>query len=214
MSRTFHKISVVAPVLNEERVVEDFYRRTAAVLKKLSQDFEIIFVDDGSGDSTLAKLKKLHDSDGSVKIISFSRNFGHAAAISAGLEYAGGDVVVIIDSDLQDPPEVIYEFVNKWQEGCDVVYGVRLKRKEFFLKRFSYWFFYRLLCRLSSVDMPLDAGDFSLLDRKVVKVINSLPERNRFLRGLRSWTGFKQYGLKYERAQRLAGQTKYSFKKY
>lgn len=213
MNRNLHKISVVAPVLNEELVVEDFYRRTAAVLKKLSQDFEIIFVDDGSNDYTLSKLKKIHQDDHNVRIISFSRNFGHAAAISAGLEYASGDAVAIIDSDLQDPPEVIYEFVNKWREGYDVVYGIRLKRKEFFLKRFSYWFFYRLLCRLSSIDIPLDAGDFSLLDRKVVKVINLLPERNRFLRGLRSWAGFKQYGLKYERSQRLVGQTKYSFKK-
>ena len=207
------KISVIAPVFNEEKVVDEFYRRTKKMLEKLSALHEIIFIDDGSADSTLARIKKLRQADENVKIVCFSRNFGHAAAISAGLDHASGDAVMVIDADLQDPPEVLEKFINKWREGYEVVYGIRRKRKEWFGKRFCYWLFYRMMRASSTLKMPLDAGDFSLMDKKVVEVIKNMPERNRFVRGLRSWAGYKQIGIEYDRQERFAGETKYPFKK-
>lgn len=208
------KISVVAPVFNEEIVVEEFYNRMKKVLEEATLEYEIIFVDDGSYDSTLKKLSVLHNKDSKVKVISFSRNFGHTTAVSAGLEFVSGDMVMIIDSDLQDPPEVLFDFLKKWQEGYKVVYGVRTKRKEWFGKRFAYWAFYRLFKKLSALkDIPVDAGEFSLLDRQVADIIKSLPERNLFLRGLRIWVGFKHCGVVYERSSRFAGDTKYPFGK-
>lgn len=207
---------MVVPVLNEEAVILEFYYRIKKVLEETVHFFEIIFIDDGSQDTTLQKLKDLRFSDNRIRIISFSRNFGHAMAISAGIEYASGEAVVIIDGDLQDPPEVILKFLEKWEEGYPVVYGIRRKRKEWFGKRLAYWTFYRIFQKLafaSLTNTPLDAGDFCLMDRPVVEVIKNLPERNRFLRGLRSWTGFRQYGVEYERAARFAGSTKYPLKK-
>lgn len=209
-------ISAVVPVFNEDAVVLEFYNRIKKVLEEVADSFELIFVDDGSQDATLQKLKDLRVKDGRIKIISFSRNFGHAMAISAGIEHASGDAVVVIDGDLQDPPEVISEFLKKWEEGYPVVYGIRRKRKEWFGKRLAYWAFYRIFRKLafaSLSNVPLDAGDFCLMDRQVVEVIKNLPERNRFLRGLRSWAGFRQSGVEYERAGRFAGSTKYSLKK-
>ncbi len=203
------EISIIAPVLNEEAVIDEFYNRVANALDKISASFEIIFIDDGSTDKTLYKIKKLSEHNPAVKAISFSRNFGHAMAISAGLAHSQGEAVIILDGDLQDPPEILPEFISKWQEGYDVVYGVRTKRKEWFGKRLSYWLFYRILKKLSNLNMPVDAGDFCLMSKKVVELIRSLPERNRFIRGLRNWVGFKQYGLVYERSGRFAGVTKY-----
>lgn len=208
------KISVVAPVFNEEAVVEEFYNRMKKVLEEATPEHEIIFVDDGSSDSTLEKLKNLHNKDAKIKVLSFSRNFGHLKAVSAGLEFSSGDAVMVIDSDLQDPPEVLFDFLKKWQEGYKVIYGIRTKRKEWFLKRFAYWAFYRLFKKLASLkDIPVDAGEFSLLDKQVVDIIKSLPERSLFLRGLRIWVGFKHCGVVYERSIRFAGKTKYPIRK-
>ena len=210
MSRHLNSVSVVVPILNEEEVLDEFYKRTKNVLSTAADFFEIICIDDGSTDNTLNILKKINSEDPRIKVISFSRNFGHAAALSAGLNEAEGEVVVMIDADLQDPPEILSEFFRKWSEGYDVVYGIRKNRKEWWGKRFSYWLFYRLFGVLSVLNMPLDAGDFSLLDRKIVNTIKSMPETNRFIRGLRAWAGFKQYGVQYERAMRAGGATKYS----
>jgi len=207
-------ISIVAPVFNEEEVIEEFYNRTRAMLLDCAFAYEILFIDDGSTDQSLRIIQKINIRDPNVKCLSFSRNFGHASAISAGLDHAEGDVVVIIDADLQDPPEVLPLFFEKWREGYKVIYGVRAKRKEWLVKKFAYWVFYRLFQRLASLEnAPLDAGDFSALDRSMVIQLRSMPERNRFLRGMRSWVGHRQCGVVYERAQRFAGRTKYSFRK-
>ena len=213
MTRTLRRLSVVAPAYNEEAAIPAFYKAVTQTLQKLGAEYEFVFVDDGSVDRTLEALREIARSDARVKILSFSRNFGHPAAISAGLAHAQGDAVVIMDTDLQDPPEAIHKFVAAWQNGADVVYGVRAKRKEWFGKRVAYWLFYRLLGRLSPTPIPLDSGDFSLLDRKVVALLNSLPERRRFVRGLRAWAGFKQEGVAFERAARAAGKPKYTFGK-
>jgi dolichol-phosphate mannosyltransferase len=158
-------------------------------------------------------MKEIYEQDPKWKIIKFSRNFGHQTAVSAGLHYSKGLCVIVIDADLQDPPEEIIHLIEKWKEGYEVVYAVRKKRKENILKRFSYKTFYRILSIISDIKIPLDTGDFCLMDRKVVDLINSMPEKNRFIRGLRAWTGFRQYGIKYERMQRAAGDSKYSLKK-
>lgn len=207
-------ISVIAPAYNEEDALQEFCKRTAAVLRPLTDKYEIILVDDGSTDGSLSVINEIRENDSRVKCISFSKNFGHAAAISAGLDHADGAVVAIMDADVQDPPEVLPELFKKWQEGYQVVYGVRTKRKENFIKRGAYWMFYRLFKRLASLkDTPLDAGDFAVLDRDIVLQLRALPERSRFLRGLRSWVGYKQCGVQYERASRFAGETKYSYSK-
>jgi polyisoprenyl-phosphate glycosyltransferase len=213
MDKIKDKISVIAPVYNEAEVVDAFSERVVKTLDATCDFFEIIFIDDGSTDKTFEKLNNLSSCDSRIKVVSFSRNFGHPMAISAGLDYATGDAVIIMDADLQDPPEIVADFLNKWKEGFDIVYGVRKKRKEWIGKRFCYWLFYRLFRKLSSIDMPLDSGDFCLMDVKVVINIRSLPERNRFIRGLRVWTGFKQIGIPYERLARKHGKTKYSFGK-
>lgn len=213
MNKNNKKISIVVPVLNEEEVIDEFYRRLVTVLEDQSLDLEIIFVDDGSTDGSLSKIKALRQKDERVNIISFSRNFGHSAAITAGLENSTGDAVAVMDSDLQDPPEMLIKFINEWRGGTQVVYGIRTKRKENILKRLSYWFFYRILAGTSKTEIPLDAGDFCLMDRMVIDTINSMPERNRFVRGLRSWAGFRQAGIEFERAYRYAGKTKYPFRK-
>jgi len=206
-------ISIVIPCYNEEQVLPELFKRLTAVVNKWSYEVEIICINDGSTDNTWKLLKDQAKKDKRWKVISFSRNFGHQTAVSCGLTYTKGDAVFIIDADLQDPPEVLENFLNKWKQGYDVVYAVRKARKESPLKKLSYWVFYRVLSKLSDLKIPLDSGDFSLIDRKVVNVINSLPERNRFVRGLRAWAGFKQIGLEYERQARFAGETKYPFKK-
>jgi dolichol-phosphate mannosyltransferase len=208
------RLSVVVPCYNEQEVIGETHRRLMHALGHQPDfDLEIVYVNDGSRDQTEAILNGFADADPRVSVISFSRNFGHQPALTAGLEYASGDVVAAIDADLQDPPEVILQMLAKWREGFDVVYGVRSKRKEGPIKRLAYSSFYRIFDMLANIDVHLDSGDFALMDRRVVDVLNGLPEKNRFVRGLRAWAGFRQIGHEYERAARRAGQTKYPFRK-
>ena len=209
------KISVVIPMYNEEEVAKTSYLRIKKVLEELAQyDYEIIFVNDGSEDSTLKLLQEMAKENEKVKIISFARNFGHQAAVTAGIKYVTGDAIVIIDADLQDPPELLPEMIALWEEGNEVIYGQRKSRKgESAFKLLTAKMFYTTLNALSDVEIPKDTGDFRLVDRKVIDVINSLPEHNKFLRGLFSWVGFKQKAYFYERQERYAGKTKYPFKK-
>ena len=208
-------LSVITPCYNEEDVLRATYERLSKVFHGMTDyDYELIFVNDGSADQTQLILTQLQLSDPHVRVLLLSRNFGHQIAVTAGLEVAAGDAVVIIDADLQDPPEVIPEMVNLWRAGNDVVYGIRLEREG--ESKFKLWtakVFYRLINRLSETKMPLDAGDFRLIDRKVVGVINKMPERARFLRGMVSWAGFRQTSVTYDRAPRLAGDSKYPLKK-
>lgn len=209
------KISVVIPMYYEEEVTNECYNRMKKNLNELSQyDYEIIFVNDGSKDKTLEILQDIAKQDKKVKIVSFSRNFGHQAAVTAGLKYITGDCGIIIDADMQDPPEVIKDMIKLWEEGNEVIYAKRKKREgETAFKLFTATMFYKVLNGLSEVEIPKDTGDFRLADRKVIDVINSLPEHNKFLRGLFSWVGFKQVPFEYERKERFAGETKYPLKK-
>ncbi len=209
------KISVVIPMYCEEEVVQKCYDRMTMVLNEIEgYIYEIIFVNDGSTDRTLDILEEIGAKDKNVKILSFARNFGHQAAVTAGLRYTTGDAIVIIDADLQDPPELIPNMIKLWEEGNEVIYGKRKTRKgESKFKLLTAKIFYNTLNALSDVDIPKDTGDFRLVDRKVVDVINSLPEHNKFLRGLFSWVGFKQKSYEYERKERFAGKTKYPLKK-
>ena len=204
-------LSVVIPVLNEEATLPTLHERLTDVLAPLPFPYELVLVDDGSTDRTPELLRQLRSSDPRVKYIRLARNFGHQAALTAGLAHATGQAVVVMDADLQDPPEVIPELLERWQEGYEVVYAIRRHRKEPPTQRLAYALFYRLLSRIASLNIPLDAGDFCLMDREVVEQLNALPERNRFLRGLRSWVGFRQIGVEYERQARYAGRTKYDF---
>jgi len=205
------RISAVLPVFDEQENIPEVYRRTTATLASLTTEYEILFVNDGSADGTLEMLEQLAATDPRVRVIDFSRNFGHQVAISAGMYYAGGDVVALLDADLQDPPEELGRFIDAWREGYDVVYGVRRNRKEGVVKRAAYFVFYRLWKTTASVPVSLDSGDFGVLDRRVVDVFNALPERARFLRGLRSWIGFSSIGLEYDRPLRSAGEPKYGW---
>ncbi len=205
--------SVIFPVYNEEDNISVLYARTKKVLQDLGGSYEIVCVNDGSTDGTPLLLQALHEKDKAVKVINFSRNFGHQNAVTAGLKYARGRSVAILDSDMQDPPEVLPRFFAKLDEGYDVVFAVRTQRKENLLKRMSYSLFYRFLKKIAEIDIPLDSGDFCVMKRRVVDSINMLPERNRFIRGLRSWVGFKQTGLAYERSERRAGESKYTLEK-
>lgn len=210
---TNKKISVVIPCFNEEVVLPQLFKRVTNAFNKMSYRWEVICIDDGSKDKTYQLLTTQNAKDSHWKYISLSRNFGHQIAVSCGIHHALGDAVIVMDADLQDPPEELYRYIDKWNEGYEVVYAVRKKRKENFIKRSCYWLFYRILKNLVSLDIPLDSGDFSLMDKKVVDILRQMPERNRFVRGLRAWTGFRQIGLEYERAARAGGETKYSFKK-
>ena len=209
------KISVIIPMYYEELVAEECHKRMTTVLKSIDNyEYEIIYVNDGSKDKTLEILEKIAKNDENSKIVSFSRNFGHQAAVTAGLKEVTGDVAVIIDADLQDPPELIPEMLKLWEEGNEVVYGKRKTRDgESIFKLMTAKMFYNTLNALSDVDIPKDTGDFRLVDRKVVDKMNSLPEHNKFLRGLWSWLGYKQYAFEYERKERFAGKTKYPLKK-
>lgn len=207
------RYSIILPVYNEQENIQTVYARVKKVLEKLSGAYELIFINDGSYDGTLHLLQKLHEQDKNVKVINFSRNFGHQIAVTAGLDSCRGEYVAILDADLQDPPEILPEFFAKLDEGYDCVYAIRKKRKENILKKFTYGTFYRLLRSIANTDIPLDSGDFCVMKRSVVDAINSLPERNRFVRGIRSWVGFKQIGLEYERASRSAGNSKYTLRK-
>lgn len=206
--------SVVIPVYNEEEVISAFYARISGVMQSLKEDYELIFVDDGSRDKSEEMLSTLCRQDRHVRLLSFSRNFGHQAAISAGMDASAGRAVIIIDADLQDPPEVIPEMVKKWKEGYDVVYGQREKRQgEGAFKRVTAKLFYRFLATQTDMDIPVDTGDFRLIDRKVCDVLSSLTEKNRYVRGLVSYAGFRQTGISYVRDARFAGETKYPLKK-
>ena len=209
------KISVVIPAYNEQEVIKTCYDRIKKVLEELNNyEYEIIFINDGSKDDTLKILQEISKEDSKVKVISFARNFGHQAAVTAGIKHVTGDAIVIIDADLQDPPELLPEMIALWEEGNEVIYGQRKLRKgESAFKLLSAKLFYSTLNALSDVEIPKDTGDFRLVDRKVIDVINNLPEHNKFLRGLFSWVGFKQKAYKYEREERYAGKTKYPLKK-
>ncbi len=206
--------SIVAPVYNEEILLPEFYRRVVAAIEPLGEPFEIVLVNDGSRDGCGAIMRELRDRDERVKVIDFSRNFGHQIAITAGTDYATGRAVAVIDSDLQDPPEVIPAMIAKWREGYQVIYGVRETRiGETAFKLFTAKLFYRVIRRITSVNIPLDTGDFRLMDRKVVDALNSMREHHRFMRGLSVWVGFKQTGVPYARDARKAGETKYTLRK-
>lgn len=206
--------SVVVPLYNEELVIDESYSRLKKVMDTTHENYEIIFINDGSSDKTREKTESICEKDKNIKLINFSRNFGHQCAITAGMENAVGDAVIVIDADLQDPPEVMLDMIKKWKEGYDVVYGQRSKREgESFFKKFTAKSFYRLLKSMTSVDIPVDTGDFRLIDRKVCNTLNSLPERNRYVRGLVSWIGYKQTSVEFERKERFAGESKYPLKK-
>ena len=204
-------LSVVVPCFNEEAILRETHRRLVSTLEGVPElDFELVYVDDGSHDATLNLLRGFQRADARVRVISLSRNFGHEVAIAAGLQNSAGDAVVIIDADLQDPPEVILEMLNRWHSGADVAYGRRTERDgETWFKRWTAATFYRLLNRLANIAIPLDAGDFRLMDRKVVDAFLAMPERDRFTRGMVAWTGFRQEPVEYVRAARAAGETKY-----
>jgi len=211
-------ISVVVPCFNEQDVLPLTHRRLVETLggtlgKSRDFDLEIVYIDDGSSDSTPALLDDIMRSDPRVVIVPFTRNFGHQAAVTAGLMQAAGDAVAVIDADLQDPPEVILTMIEKWRSGYEVVFGIRAARRESWPKQLAYLSFYRLLRVLADVDVPRDSGDFALIDRVALDALNALPERNRFVRGLRAWIGFRQIGVPYERPARAAGVTKYSWLK-
>jgi len=206
-------LSIVVPCFNEEDVIRLTHRRLIDVLGNSGCCLQIVFVDDGSDDRTPDIAVEIAKSDPRVKTVLLSRNFGHQAAVSAGLAEADGDAVVVMDADLQDPPEAVIHMMEKWLQGADIVYGIRTQRKESLLKRAGYNLFYRAYQRLANIDVPVHAGDFSLMDRKVLDIINALPEKNRFFRGLRAWSGFCQVGVAYERQPRAAGSTKYPLAK-
>ena len=209
------KISLVIPMYYEEKVAEECYKRVKLNLEKLDNyNYEIIFVNDGSKDRTLEILESICKQDENVKVLSFSRNFGHQAAVTAGLQYVTGDTILIMDADLQDPPELIPDMLKLWEDGNEVIYGKRKSREgESAFKLFTAKMFYKTLNSLSDVEIPKDTGDFRLVDRKVVDTVNALPEHNKFLRGLFSWVGYKQAAFEYERKERYAGETKYPLKK-
>jgi len=206
-------ISIVVPCYNEEQTLSCLFERLDQAAQSWDMDYEVICVDDGSSDGTFELLKRQRAVNPRWKCIALARNFGHQTAVSAGLLHCSGAAVAVLDADLQDPPEELHRFIAKWREGFEVVYAVRQKRKENVFKRLCYWAFYRLMARIVPFDLPLDSGDFCLMDRRVVAVLNSMPERQRFVRGLRAWAGFRQIGIPYERQARVAGTSKYSMTK-
>lgn len=207
------RVSLVFPVYNEEKVLPFLYERVCQIIGQLDYDFEVILINDGSRDTSLSLMKQFHQADSRFKIIDFSRNFGHQVAITAGIDFATGDAVILMDADLQDPPELVPQLLSKWNEGYQVVYGIRKTRKEHIFKRMAYALFYRILEYISDIPIPLDAGDFCLMDRVVIDTLKSMQERNRFVRGLRSWAGFRQIGLAYSREKRYRGEVKYTLSK-
>jgi dolichol-phosphate mannosyltransferase len=203
-------ISIVAPVYNEELALPELHRRVAQVMDELGEPWELVLVNDGSRDRSAAVIAELHQQDPHVKGVSFSRNFGFQIAVTAGLDFASGEAVILTDADLQDPPEVYPQMLAKWREGCDVVYGIRVSREgETWFKLYTAKLFYRLIRRITSIDIPLDTGDFRLMDRRVVNALKRMPERNRFIRGMVPWVGYRQAGVEYERASRFAGESKF-----
>ena len=207
-------LSVVAPCFNEEGVLHELYRRISQVLDGSGETWELVLVNDGSRDRTPEIMRELHAQDERVKVVDFARNFGHQIAVTAGMDYAQGDAVVLIDADLQDPPELILEMLAKWREGYEVVYAIRAERKgETWFKEFTAKMFYRIIYKITDINIPMDTGDFRLMDRKVVNALKTMHEKHRFMRGMSVWVGFRQTGVKYVRAERYAGETKYPLKK-
>jgi glycosyltransferase involved in cell wall biosynthesis len=208
------RYSIIAPIYNEEGNIQVLYDRISAVMDSTGETWELITINDGSRDRSVELIEALAAKDSRVKLINFARNFGHQIAVTAGLNHASGEAVIVIDADLQDPPELILEMIERWKAGYEVVYAVREERKgESWFKLFTAKVFYRLINRLTDVDIPLDTGDFRLMDEKVVAALNAMPEHNRFIRGLTSWIGFKQTGVTYVREARFSGETKYPLKK-
>lgn len=206
--------SVIVPLYNEELVIGESYKRLKKVMDCAEDNYEIIFVNDGSKDKTRDKVEEICKNDEKIKLINFSRNFGHQAAITAGMDLALGDAVIVIDADLQDPPEVILKMIEEWKKGYEVVYGKRIKREgETLFKKITAKLFYRVLKSMTTVNIPVDTGDFRLIDRKVCDALIALPEKNRYVRGLVSWVGYKQTSVEFVRQERFAGETKYPFKK-
>ena len=208
------KYSIVAPVYNEIGGVQEFYKQVFLVMETLHEPWELVLVDDGSTDGSTDFIREIAEKDAHVQPVIFARNFGHQIAVTAGLDYARGEAAIIIDADLQDPPEVMLELIKKWKEGFEVVYAVRRTREgESWFKLFTASLFYRLIYRITDVNIPLDTGDFRLLDRKVFDVMGQMRERHRFLRGMVAWVGFRQVGVEYDRKERFSGKTKYPFSK-
>ena len=208
------RYSLIIPIYNEEETLLELYRRLSQVMSGLNDSCELILVNDGSCDRSLRIMRDLHHQDSRICYLSLARNFGHQTAVTAGLNFARGQAVIVLDADLQDPPELIPELIAQWQQGYQVIYARRTKRKqESWFKRFTAYIFYRLLTRLADVNIPSDTGDFCLMDRQVVDVLNAMPERNRYIRGLRAWIGFRQTSVSFERDPRFAGDVKYTFQK-
>ena len=206
--------TIIAPIYNELENIPELYPRMREVMDHTGEPWELILVDDGSTDGSTALIRKLAENDERVRPVIFARNFGHQIAVTAGVDYARGDAVIIIDADLQDPPEVILQLVDQWREGYQVVYAVREERQgESWFKKTTASLFYRLIYRITDVEIPMDAGDFRLMDRKVVDVMKTMREKHRFLRGMSAWVGFKQVGVSYKRQPRFAGETKYPLSK-
>lgn len=214
MTASTIQYSIIVPMYNEEEVIATTFGRLKEVMDTTGETYELIFVNDGSKDSSVAIISELAKQHNEIVLIDFSRNFGHQVAITAGMDYAKGNAVIIIDADLQDPPEIMLEMIKKWKQGFEVVYGKRIKRKgETWFKKTTAKLFYRLLRSLTNVDVPTDTGDFRLIDRKVCDVLKGLKEKNRFIRGLISWIGFKQTSVEFVREERFAGVTKYPLKR-
>lgn len=206
--------SLIVPVYNEEETLVELYRRVSAVMDQLDREAELILINDGSRDLSLELMRELHEKDSRVCYLSLARNFGHQVAVTAGLNFVRGEVAIVLDADLQDPPELIPAMIEQWRQGYEVVYAQRTRRRrESWFKRFTAYAFYRLLKRLADVDIPTDTGDFCLMDRRVVDVLNAIPERNRYIRGLRAWVGFRQTAIPFDRDPRFAGEVKYTFRK-
>ncbi|MBD2142886.1 glycosyltransferase family 2 protein [Anabaena sp. FACHB-1250] len=206
--------SLVIPIYNESENITEMYRRLHHVMAQLDGEAELILIDDGSRDRSLSMMRELHHSDNRVHYLSLARNFGHQIAVTAGLNFVQGKCIIVMDADLQDPPELILTMIDKWHQGYQVVYAQRTSRQqETWLKRLTAYLFYRILRRLAKVDIPEDTGDFCLMDRQVVNILNSMPERNRYIRGLRAWVGFRQTSVLFERDPRFAGTVKYTFGK-
>jgi len=206
--------SIVAPIYNETECLQEFYKRVSGVMESTGKSWELVLIDDGSQDGSTDQIRELAKKDPNVKPVIFARNFGHQVAVTAGLDYSCGAAVVIIDADLQDPPEVILDLIAKWRDGFQVIYAVRGEREgESWFKTITASIFYRIIHRITDVKIPLDTGDFRLMDRKVVDVLNTMHEKHRFLRGMSAWVGFKSIGVTYKRSARFAGETKYPLKK-
>lgn len=207
------KLSIVIPIYNEQDIIPELHRRLTAVIDKIDENTEVILIDDGSNDKSYEKMLKINQLDSRYKILRLARNFGHQVALTAGIDNSSGDAVILMDGDLQDPPELLPQMIEKWKEGYDVVYTVKRSRKENFLKRLAFSSFYKLMYTFSVISIPMEAGNFSLMDKKVVGILKKMPERNRYLSGMRAWAGFRQIGVEFDREARFAGRPKMTLKR-